>query len=313
MPYRFYQYNGNPEYLIKYYQTFLKHLKFLEGKINNKGLCEHGLTDWAGPFETREGPVPLEFVCTVLLIKFYRITVIAAKLLNDSENLNILQTKEENLTKLFKSYYINNDGTCNIFEQTALCLIIANGLHDNLEPLKKQLKEHLILKNYHFSVGMLGMQYLFPALDICGMQDEGYKILTASGVPSYRWWFDNGATSLHEFFHETQSCNHHMYSCPISWFYNTILGIRHYNTPESEHKLTLNPCFVKGLEFAYCSFKTKFGTIRVDWQRNGKSVTLYADIPDNLEIKLKVNHYNMNGESEFMLKSGRNELKFYEN
>ena len=311
IPYRLYQYNNNEEPLKKYYNAFLKHLDFLEGKINDNGLCAHGLTDWAGPFETREGPVPLEFVCTVLLIKFYRITSIAAQLVGDFEGVKNLQIKERNLTKVFKDTFMNADGSSKIFEQTALSLIIANGLYSDIAPLKKQLKEHLIKSDYHFYVGMLGMQYLFSALDICDMREEAYKILTASGVPSYRTWFDEGATTLHEFFHETQSCNHHMYSCPIAWFYNTILGIKHSNSPESSHKITLSPYFLEGLTFANGSFKTIYGEIKVGWQRLGEAVILTVDVPKGVHLSLTLNHYNANGEKEFILSTGKNTIKTF--
>ena len=308
VPYRIYQYSNNEEPLKKYYKTFLKHLEFLEGKKNKDGFCEHGLTDWAGPFETREGPVPLQFVCTVLLIKFYRITRIAAQLVGDKEGVKIINVKEQNLTKLFKSTYLNIDGSSVIFEQTALSLIIANGLYDNLAPLKKQLQEHLKQKNYHFYVGMLGMQYLFPALDVCDMREEAYKILTATGVPSYSKWIEDGATTMHEFFHETQSCNHHMYSCPIAWFYNTILGIRHTNSPKSSHNITLNPYFLNELQFAKGNFKTIYGEFKVAWQREGETVILSVDVPKGQNIKLTLNGYNSNGEKELILSSGKNTI-----
>lgn len=52
-----------------------RHLNFLEGKVDPcTGLCAHGLSDWAGPFDPGDDePVPLSFTCTLLLIRFIRI------------------------------------------------------------------------------------------------------------------------------------------------------------------------------------------------------------------------------------------------
>ena len=127
---------------------------------------------------------------------------------------------------------------------------------------------------------MLGMQYILPALDRCGLNDLGYKLLTATGYPSYRSWVEDGATTLHEVFGNTQSCNHHMYSCFMAWMMQTIIGIR--KVEPAYDAVVLAPCFFDGLDWARGHIDTPHGKISVDWKKevDGKHVSFV--IPDGI-------------------------------
>ena len=79
IPYRLFQYTGSDEAMRAAYPYMCRHLEFLRGKENDR-LIEHGLTDWALPYdETNPVPVPLGFTCTLLMIKFLRVAAMTAE------------------------------------------------------------------------------------------------------------------------------------------------------------------------------------------------------------------------------------------
>ncbi len=311
VPYRLYQYTGDSTQLKRTYSTMRHHLNFLETKKDTAtGLYAHGLTDWAGPFDADDPtPVPLEYTCTALVILFYRIAALAAKLSGDSIGENDMNTLADKTTGNFKKAYLLPDGRCAIQKQTALAMMIALDLYDDLEPLKEQLKKEIAARNGHFYVGMLGMQYLLPACDICGLQEEAYAMLTATGYPSYRHWFDNDATTMFEHFPGTTSLNHHMYSCVIAWFHNTILGIKQTEQLALHKRIVLEPYFLKSLKYANGYYDTVVGPIRVDWQRDKEgNVNVYIDIPEGIEAHIRLTGYTVSNKSVAPLCNGRNEL-----
>ena len=184
-------------------------------------------------------------------------------------------------------------------------MMLVLGLYENVELARQQLLACLEKRDYHFYVGMLGMQYLLPACDLCGLQEEGYRLLTAHGYPSYRRWFEHGATTMYETFQDGNSKNHHMYSCVIAWFHNTILGIRQTERLALEHTLTLAPYFLSELEFARGSFETAAGKITVDWRRQGAdSVLLAVEIPSDVQAELHLTGYAVAGQTDLQLTGG---------
>lgn len=286
IPLRMYQYYGDDTFLKDGYPYMQKHLEFLENNTKDD-LVKYGLPDWAIPNKaTNPMPVPLEFTCTLLMIKFLRIASLAAKSLGLDNSKHA--EREKFYTESFKRHYINEDGRLTLTEQTASAMTIALGIGD-VEKLKPQLLESLEKYNNHFNMGMLGMQYLFPALDICGFEEEGYKMLTSKGFPSFNEWFEKyDATTLHEMWIDNQSKNHHMFSCPIAWFHNTILGIRRDERFFTDKTFTLAPHFLKELNSAKGEYDTPLGKICVAWKRIFGKIKLSVTIPQGINAELEL-------------------------
>ena len=297
--------------LRKAYPYFVRYLKFLETKIDTEtGLCSYGLPEWAGPFtEDNPKPMPLEFSCTVLVIRFCRLTAFVAKLTGDAEGLAYVQNMEKEAVEAFKRAYILPDGRCSVSEQSALCMAIVHELYTDLDVVRKQLAEAIERHDSHVYVGMLGMQFLLPACDICGLQEKGYDMLTAYGYPSYRSWTEIDATTMTEHFDSHASLNHHMFSCIIAWFHNTILGIRQTAETVKTRHLQLAPYFFEKLQYANGSYDTAIGTVQVDWQRNEDSVDIYITLPDDVTATLELTGYTLSdSQSVAELSGGRTHL-----
>lgn len=277
VPYRLYLHTGEAKYLIKSLPYFKRSLAHFEAmRVNGEIL--YGLDDWTAPhYETM---VKAPFVNDLLLVKFLDISCLAARLAGEKADE---MTFKESLTKqkeLCRKKYLNSEGACVLDRQTAVSMMICNGVYENLDPLKKQLRRLIEEKNYHFDCGMAGMPYLYRALNHCGLQEYAYKVLTAKGYPSYRDWDEDGMTTLYESWDMKQSLNHHMFSCFMTWMLNTIVGIEPL-TPSSD-KISVEPYYFEELDYAEGWRDTPRGKISVHWKRVDGHVVLKINVPEEI-------------------------------
>ncbi len=278
IPYRIYLHTGDAKPLMDSLPFFERYFKYLSTRTDKDGFIRFGLDDWARPqFETPEdiNVVPIELINALLVSEFHRIAALASELsgLDGEEHKKAAEAQK----LLVKKTYIDENGKCKSDRQTSVAMLIYYGAYDDVAPLKKQLMALIEKHNFHHDCGMVGMRRILHVLNMVGLSEYAYKILTASGIPSYREWLENGATTLWEYwphYKHIDSKNHHMYSDFMSWLVKTVLGI---NCTEPGFKSAeIKPCFFKGLDFARGECDTVSGKISVQWERkNGK---IYLDI-----------------------------------
>ena len=283
IPYKIYLYTGEKSLLINNLPYFGRYIEYLKTRRGENGMINFGLNDWAAPEETK---TPVELINTALLVKFLRIAKLAAVFAGDSilEDKYILECEEAE--KLFKENYINIDGTCTINEQTAVSMAVYYKLYENPEPLKTQLKKLIEARDFHHNCGMVGLRRLYIALNMCGLSEYAYKIITAKDYPSYSQWLDGDATTLWETWQPGNSKNHHMYSDFMSWIIKTLLGINiagvSENAPAYE-KVFINPEFIPAIDFCRGYTDTPKGRISVEWKRKpGNSISLEINVPEEI-------------------------------
>jgi alpha-L-rhamnosidase len=255
VPYKLWKYTGDEEPLTSSLPWFKRYFAFLRSRENADGLLEYGLDDWAPP---EKSMVPVGFINLVLTIKFLRIAIKAAELAAAFPDMTTFKTELTKKEQLFKTLYMNSDGTCKIDEQTSVSLAIYYDLYTDLEPLKQQLKRAVEARDFHHNCGMVGLRRLYYALDKCGLSDYAYKIVTAKGTPSYSVWLDGGATTAWEHWLDDWSHNHHMYTDYMMWLIKTPGGITY-----SHKRAVIDPYFADDL--TWCTVQTH--GVKVDWRR----------------------------------------------
>lgn len=309
LPMQVYRYTDRFELLERAYPYFLRYLAFLEGQIDPAdGLIGYGLPDWAGPFEKADQPTPLKCSDTLLTVKFCRMAAFTAEKLGDAQGLSRVRALEERLLAAFRRAFVAADGRCLAHAQTAVSMMIVLGVYDDLAPLRAQLRELLEEQGGHHNCGMLGMQYLYPALDKCGMQEEAYRVLTAKGFPSYTLWIEGGATALCERWNLSESENHHMYSCFTAWMNQTLVGLRLDRQVNAYKKAVIAPFFAPQL--AHCSgrFDTVSGVYAIAWRRREDgTVLLTADVPAGAQATLALRGWHVQGGAPDLLSGGHYE------
>lgn len=281
IPYRIYQLRGDDGPLKRCYPYFLGYIKYIMPMIEtNKHF---GLDDWMAPTADK---VKESFINPILVIKFLRIAIKAAELLG--ENTVELEQKEKNMALKLKKKYIGNDGRCTINKQTAVSMMIVLDLYDSLEALAAQLATLIEENNFHHDCGMVGMQYLYPALNKCDLQEYAYKITLAKGYPSIAHWIDNGLTSLCEKWDMTESKNHHMFSGFMAWIVKTIVGI--CPNCEAEENVIIEPYYFEELSYAHGWYKGKNGKVDVYWSRTeNNNIQLVITVFDEIKACYKGN------------------------
>lgn len=302
IPYLIYRYFDDPDLLISALPYFEKYISYAESKKDNSdGLIGFGLCDWAGPFEGfGRAPTPLKLSDSLLLLHFCRVAALAAGIAGAKEQKKRFENSEKALFSAVRAeYYDPASGTCRIGEQTAVSMMICEGIYDDLRPMADQLHRLIADRDYHLHAGMLGMQYLYPALDLCGLNDDAYRIITAKGRPSYNEWIDHDATTMWEMWNTTASKNHHMHSCVLSWITESLVGLRLNEKENGFVSPVIKPYFRKDMEYCHASLRTKSGSFTIDRRRKGEDFVLELEIPENITAKLILDGYETeNGEKE---------------
>ncbi|MHB1357240.1 MAG: alpha-L-rhamnosidase-related protein, partial [Anaerolineae bacterium] len=289
VPYKLYLFTGKPDQLIKALPYFKRYFTYLLSQADPAdGLVGFGLDDWAPPALDFKSRTPAKFINAVLYIKFLRIARLAAELSGSADDAAAFDAEIIRMTALFTTRYMNQDGTCAIIEQCAVAMTIFHGLYHDLEPLKQQMKRLVEQADYHHTCGMVGLRHLYIALNICGLQDYAYRIITAKGYPGYRVWLDEDATTLWETWQPGASKNHHMYSDFMSWLMKTIVGINPTFEQPGFAKVIIEPAFIPALEWARGSEDTVAGKIETEWKRNAMGVELKVTLPVGITAEVRL-------------------------
>lgn len=284
--YKMYLYTGDDSLLKEGLPAMLSHLNYLKNKEDGDGLIAYGLYDWAGPFGSdyqAGAPTPLKFTDSALYIEFMQRTIFAARKAGNADAAARVEKDLVRVKRAFLNAYLLPNGRCAVHEQTAVSMMIGLGLYNELAPLAEQLKECVQAHNFHMHCGMLGVRFLYDALNTCGLSEYAYRIIAAEGFPSYTQWLRQGATTLWETFYEGASKNHHMYSGFMLFLMNTLGGIQPVSEKPGMRHIDIRPFFAE--ELTYCSVSRAMatgGALEVSWRREADIVRVKLHIPNGL-------------------------------
>ena len=297
LPYRIYLYTGNAKMLVDAIPYFEKYLAYVKEQSQTEKPFILG--DWTGIGSNER--IPKEFVWDFYMIKAMRITAFARGLagMDKRDTTACLCSAERDFIKK----YTDANGNCTVNEQTALAIMLENGLCKNSATVARQLVEVVTRDELKLTCGMVGVQYLYSALTKAGRADLAYKMITES-EPGYKTWYEAGATTLWERWNgkDAGSHNHHMFSGVIAWFYKALLGI----APTEEHPafdtVELTPCFLKEVGFVRGSVQTVKGRIGIEWKFDGGKFIYTVDLPPSIKAHFKGNRL-VPGENRFVIES----------
>ncbi len=284
IPYQIYRYTGNSKLMTSSLSSLKKHLEYIKSNSDESGLINYGLCDWAGPWDDpQNSPTPKECSNTLLYMKFLKIHAFAAKLAGNREEEMFAENEYARIRDVFLKFYINEDGSLKIAEQCALSLAIVLDICEDIAVLAKQLIEVIERDNFHINCGMLGIRYIFRALDKICRPDLSFKLICAEGFPGYMHWIEEfDATTLLEMWSGEKSHNHHMYSDALVWLMTTLGGISLSGFGAEEY--TVKPYFPGSLSWCSASRQTSCGLLKTDWQRCSGKIHLKITVPENLNV-----------------------------
>jgi len=288
LPYRIYLYTGRRDMLVGAIPYFERYIGFLDTKI--KENYEFILGDWLGKGSSKL--VPKEFVRDFYMLKALRITALAYKLSGTpSEKWEKMLSERRNE---FLERYLDKNGKCTVNEQTAVAMMLSEEIDCNKEGLKEQLVEIVDRDDCRITCGMVGIQYIYDALSLCGHPEAAYRMITES-EPGYKTWYNSGATTLWECWdgQDKGSHNHHMFSNVLGWFFKSLLGIAPKQSAPAFEEIELTPCFIEEIGFVKGYTVTVRGRIDAEWKyENGKFIYTVT-LPEGIRANFGGKHLNV--------------------
>ncbi len=198
----------------------------------------------------------------------------------------------EDIRDNFQKTFVKADGTLAGNSQTAYCLALRYGLltDEQRQQAASHLVERVKAKDYHLSVGFVGVPILLPTLTEIGRSDLAYRLIQNRTYPSWGYSIEQGATTIWERWNsytkkdgfgdvKMNSFNHYAYGSCSEWMFRSMLGIE---TDGVGFKgITMKPELGEGVTWARGHYDSIHGRIRSDWERDGKVFRWAVAVPAN--------------------------------
>ena len=216
VPYSFYKFYKDKEFLRKYYQNMLNFLSYMESRSENglvvrEELAGWCLGDWCSP--GNKNLIPEPFVNTYFLIKAFKQVIEISEILG--EPTKDLKLRLSNVEKAFlEAYYDEKTGCfCSSTEATdAYAYDI--GLGDE-RTLKAIVEKYEALGE--FDTGIFGTDILIRVLCENGYKSLAKKLLTSQKENTFYNMKKHGATTLWENWNGEASHSHPMFGAVVQY------------------------------------------------------------------------------------------------
>lgn len=250
-------------------------------------------------------PTSSEMLARGLLIEMARIAVLMAQVADRNDVADRFSARRRELMVDFARLYFDADGELTERTQTAAAFVIHYGLAPDRDALAKArallVDDITSVRGTHLSTGFLGTPVLLPALTECGELQLAYRLLEQTSCPGWLYPVTQGATTVWERwdgirdgeFHKSwmNSFNHYAFGSAVSWFYDTICGIRDITEEDIASagwkRFRLAPQPGGTLSNAEGSVLTPHGLISSSWTVNADSLTWNFTVPPNTEADIR--------------------------
>ena len=154
-----------------------------------------------------------------------------------------------------------------------------------------QLAEAVERNGCHLTSGEVGLKQVLTALAEHGYDDVAWRMVMNPTPPSYRFFVDEGLTTLPEYWNYEElwhgmvrSRNHAMMGHVREWMSCSLLGMRQVKPAWQE--VVIAPYAPEGMTFAEGSICTPYGDLSVRWQRrDDAALTVRAEVPPGMRIR----------------------------
>jgi alpha-L-rhamnosidase len=277
VPLSLYRAYGDLNLLTTFYPNMQRYVDYLGTKATGN-LLDYGLGDWA----TINATTPTGVTATY---GYYRavdgLRQIAAVLGRSADETRYAQLAGAIGTAFHAKYFDAANHTYATGSQCSDALALDMGVVPDSE--RQAVLDHLVTNlhgnGYHLNLGEIGLPSLFDVLSTAGRSDVIYQIATQTSEPSYGAMLARGATSLTEFWDGTGSQNHFMLGAIDKWFTSGLAGIGQSDDSAGFEKLVIAPAIVGDLTHVLGRYETPNGTVRSEWRRSGRNVSLEVSVP----------------------------------
>ena len=288
LPWLIYKWYGDLEPMKKAWPMMKRYVAYLESRSENH-ILDHGLGDWYDLGPERPGfPQLTPRSLTATAIYFYDVKLMSemAVLIRKQDEVPKLADWSSEIKKAFNNKFFNPETKIySTGSQTAIAMPLVVGLVDeeNHDAVVQTLVESIHNSDNALTAGDIGFNYLVKALQNNGQGALLFKMNARDDVPGYGYQLKKGATALTESWPalEVVSNNHLMLGHIMEWFYNGLGGIGQTENSVAYKEVKIEPQIVGGIRETSASYDSPYGTIRSEWQDDGSTFKLDAEIPVN--------------------------------
>ncbi|MBO4355260.1 MAG: hypothetical protein J5850_00205, partial [Clostridia bacterium] len=295
--------------------AFLKYLRYIESRKDEKGLVHIGLGDWCHVGDNRP-QAPLEVTDTIMCVDISEKAAFMFDAVGLTEERDYAQSVADSFRKAFRDNLIDFEtmtvkGNC----QTSQAMSIFYGIfrEDEKKAAFDNLLKYIRRADDHIDVGVLGGRVIFHVLSDFGYSDLAFRMITRPDYPSYGNWIARGATTLWENFSpdSVASPNHHFWGDVSAWFIKRVAGLVYNPAGNDVSSLRISPAFIGALQNAEAYYISSLGRIEVSWNRAGGNIILKVRVPEkiNAEAVLPEGYLFEDGTNAKAIKTGEHIIK----
>jgi alpha-L-rhamnosidase len=176
--------------------------------------------------------------------------------------------------------------------QTAQLLALAFGIvpDDRRAAVAQSLVDDVTRHTNHLTTGMTGTKFLLPVLTREGHLETAYRLATQTTYPSWGYWIERGATTMHETWNAVAekgkdqggvSYNHPNFGSVGEWFFECLAGIQPDEDRPGFKHFIIRPFVPADLAWAGAEYRSAHGLIRSRWEKRGDTLALDITVPAN--------------------------------
>ncbi len=285
LPYFIWLYRGDTAVLAENAEAIERQLDYILSRLDAQGLADYGLGDWC-PAGQRVVRTPNVVTATLTCLDYCRKAATVFRTLGMTVRAEKAAAAAEHLFTAARTHLLDT-AECTVLgkTQTAQALGLFHGLFTPAETpaALARLLGFIEDAGGTFDCGILGLRVLFHVLAAHGHADLAFRLITQETFPSYGYLIAHGATSLWETFHRIEenspSLNHHFFGDILSWFLQTVAGIRVNPRGCDPNEICVSPAFIASLSHARGTYDAPAGRVEVSWERRGEHILLTYVIP----------------------------------
>ncbi len=287
MPWEFYRHYGDSQFLAENYEAMKAQVRYMTtwitedgtmlsriGGLDGKPNYWANLGEWCAPYELPSD----ELVHTFYLWLCADITARAAAVLETGDGAEFETLAVQVRDAFHKKFY--NPETESYGGSGSNVFALYMGVPDEVRAgVAASLRKELEDNGSRLNTGIFGTRYLLEVLAENGLNDLAYEIMATDQYPSFGYWLAQGATTTWERWDGKDSRNHPMFGGCLTWFGETLAGIRIDEKAPAYKHIIIRPVLASKLESVSWKVKTPYGIVKSAVSHKGGKGTLEVTVP----------------------------------
>ena len=295
VPWLYYEAYGDKVLIAKSYGMMKGYVDYLTTR-SDSGIVSHGLGDWYDYGTHPAGYAknsPVNISATAHYYYAIDYLVRSAKLLGKETDVARYDSLQTYVRKAYNRKFYHPDtnqyGSASQF-CNAVSLYMGLVAPENKDAVLNNLVKDIQAHGNRLTTGDIGNRYLFQSLADNDKNEVMYQMTNHYDVPGYGYQLQFGVTTLTEQWDPRRgsSWNHFMMGQIDEWFFKTLAGIQADPEQPGYQHFIVKPTPVGDLTSVSATYKTLYGTIRVDWKKVGETLTLDLTVPVNSTAKVEM-------------------------